>query len=72
MQREQLMRGPYALWHHTHSFTAVDEGTMMRDTVRYAVGFGPLGELADRLLVRRDLKTILDFRAAAVPARLAR
>jgi ligand-binding SRPBCC domain-containing protein len=66
------VRGPYALWHHTHTFEEVDGGTIMRDTVRYAIGFGPLGELADRLLVRRDLKTIFDFRAAAVPARLGR
>jgi hypothetical protein len=38
----------------------------MRDVVRYAIGFGPLGELADRLLVRRDLARIFDFRAREV------
>ena len=37
----------------------------MTDTVRYAIGFGPLGELAHRALVRRDLEAIFDFRAAA-------
>ena len=60
------VRGPYALWHHTHTFTAVAEGTVMRDTVRYAIGFGPLGALADRVLVRRDLQAIFDFRAQHV------
>jgi hypothetical protein len=34
--------------------------------VRYAVGFGPLGEIAHRLLVRRDLDAIFDYRAARV------
>jgi ligand-binding SRPBCC domain-containing protein len=64
------IRGPYALWHHTHTFTPAAEGTVMRDTVRYAIGFGPLGELADRLLVQRDLRAIFDFRAQQVPRML--
>src|SRR4051794_37923373 len=44
------VRGPYRLWHHTHSLVAVDGGaaTLMRDTVRYSVGFGVLGEAARR------------------------
>jgi ligand-binding SRPBCC domain-containing protein len=66
------LRGPYVLWHHTHTFAADGEdGTLMTDTVRYALPFGPLGELAHRLVVRRDLETIFDFRARAVPALLA-
>jgi ligand-binding SRPBCC domain-containing protein len=64
------LRGPYALWHHTHEFAADPhdgDGTVMRDTIRYALPFGPLGTLADRLLVRRDLAAILDFRRDHVP-----
>ena len=57
------VRGPYALWHHTHTFEPTADGaTLMGDHVRYAIGFGPLGELAHRLLVRRDLAAIFDFR----------
>jgi ligand-binding SRPBCC domain-containing protein len=64
------VRGPYRLWHHTHSLRAVDGGTatLMRDTVRYSVGFGVLGEVARRALVRRDLEAIFAFRAETVPA----
>jgi ligand-binding SRPBCC domain-containing protein len=62
------VRGPYALWHHTHAFASDgDGGTVMRDVVRYAIAFGPLGELAQRLLVRRDLAAIFDFRSRTVP-----
>jgi ligand-binding SRPBCC domain-containing protein len=65
------VRGPYALWHHTHTFAARGDGTtLMRDEVRYAVGFGPLGTLAHRLFVARDVAAIFDFRAAAIPAQL--
>ena len=60
------VRGPYALWHHTHDFAPVPGGTLMRDTVRYALPFGPLGALAHRLLVRRDLERIFEYRRDAV------
>jgi ligand-binding SRPBCC domain-containing protein len=60
------VRGPYALWEHTHTFTAVGDGTEIRDRVRYALPLGPLGRLAHSLFVRRDLERIFDFRAAAV------
>lgn len=66
------VRGPYALWHHTHEFEPDGAGgTLMRDTVRYAMGFGFLGELARRALVTRDLAAIFDFRAEAVARMLA-
>ncbi len=61
------LRGPYALWHHAHDLADDGAGgTIMRDTVRYAIGFGPLGALAHRLVVRRDLEAIFAFRHAAV------
>ena len=67
------LRGPYALWHHTHEFEADgDGGTLMRDTVRYALPLGPVGALAHRALVRRDLAAIFDFRRGAVLASLSK
>jgi hypothetical protein len=64
------VRGPYRLWHHTHSFEPDGDGTLVRDRVRYALPLGPLGELAHAALVRRDLDRIFAFRHAAVRARL--
>ncbi len=67
------LRGPYALWHHTHEFEADGEGgTLMRDTVRYALPGGPLGEVAHRLFVARDLAAIFDFRTERVRAAFTR
>jgi ligand-binding SRPBCC domain-containing protein len=61
------VRGPYRLWHHTHEVEALADGrALMRDTVRYAIGFGPIGDLVHRLVVRRDLEAIFDYRAAAI------
>lgn len=66
---DQQLRGPYAFWHHTHEFEPDgDGGTLMRDTVRYALPYGPLGEVAHRLIVARDLAAIFDYRTERVRA----
>jgi ligand-binding SRPBCC domain-containing protein len=68
---DSQVRGPYALWEHTHTFEpAGDGGTLIRDRVRYAIPYGPLGGLADALFVRRDLARIFDYRQQAVAERL--
>lgn len=63
---DEQLRGPYALWHHTHSFERDGDATIMRDVVRYALPLGALGELARRLFVARDLEAIFDYRADAI------
>ncbi len=66
------VRGPYALWEHTHEFEPAAEGAVLiRDRVRYALPLRPLGELAHHLFVRRDVERIFDYRREAVAARLA-
>lgn len=68
---DRQIRGPYALWHHTHSFEAISENrTQMTDVVRYGQRLGPLGSLAEHLVVRRDLDRIFDYRRDAIPALL--
>jgi ligand-binding SRPBCC domain-containing protein len=52
-------RGPYRLWVHEHTFLARDNGTVVRDRVRYAV---PGGSLVNRFLVRPDLDRIFSYR----------
>ncbi|MEJ2007542.1 MAG: SRPBCC family protein [Acidobacteriota bacterium] len=62
------IRGPYKHWHHTHSFEMHEGGTLMRDTVRYALPFGTLADLFAGWLVRRDVERIFDYRAKAISA----
>lgn len=63
---DEQRRGPYALWHHTHRFEPVPEGTLMTDIVRYRLPLGPLGELAHWLTVRRDLDRIFAYRRQVI------
>jgi ligand-binding SRPBCC domain-containing protein len=65
------VKGPYSLWEHTHEFEEDGPGaTVIRDRVRDAIPFGPLGEIAERALVRRDLRRIFDCRRDAVAREL--
>jgi ligand-binding SRPBCC domain-containing protein len=66
------LRGPYVLWHHTHTFRDDGAGgTILGDRVRYALPCGPFGEIAHALFVRRDLERIFDFRRDSVAAAFA-
>ncbi|MFN8698134.1 MAG: SRPBCC family protein [Flavobacteriales bacterium] len=58
--------GPYAFWHHQHHFEAVTGGVTMTDIVNYAIGFGPIGALANAVYVENRLKEIFAFREKAV------
>jgi ligand-binding SRPBCC domain-containing protein len=59
---DRQLKGPYKLWHHTHTFQAENGGTRLRDVVRYQLPFGPLGDLVNTLKVRRDVETIFAYR----------
>ena len=68
---DHQLRGPYRLWHHTHTFAPDGRGgTIMRDEVRYRLPLGVLGAIAHLLFVRRDLRRIFDFRHATVARRI--
>ncbi len=58
------LRGPYALWHHTHRFESRDGGTLCTDVVRYRPRGWLLAGLVNRLLVERDVRAIFAYRAA--------
>ena len=65
------LRGPYVYWHHTHSFVRCGAGVSISDRVRYRLPFGPLGVLLHRLLIRRQLEEIFDYRVRKVADILA-
>jgi len=54
--------GPYRLWHHQHHFRAIEGGVEMTDIVHYKLPFWFLGDIANSLLVKNQLKGIFDFR----------
>ncbi len=63
---DEQLKGPYSFWHHSHYFKEVPGGTLVRDEVRYALPFRPLGELAHALVVKKRLGFIFDFREKVI------
>jgi len=63
---DEMLRGPYKSWHHTHTFERVPEGVRLGDSVVYQLPLGHLGALAHALIVRRQLRAIFDHRAKRI------
>jgi ligand-binding SRPBCC domain-containing protein len=43
MFQDEMLRGPFPEWLHTHRFEAVDGGTRVHDRVEYRLPGGPIG-----------------------------
>ncbi|MFD1601883.1 hypothetical protein ACFSJW_17700 [Flavobacterium artemisiae] len=54
--------GPYKLWHHKHFFAPTETGVKMTDIVHYALPFGFLGRIMNKLVVENKVKSIFDYR----------
>lgn len=62
---DEQVRGPYALWIHTHRFYEQGEATTIEDEVRYSLPLWPFGEVAYPL-IRVQLRRIFRFRQKAI------
>jgi len=58
--------GPYSLWHHQHIIEPFSEGVLMTDIVSYRPPFGPLGSIANTLVIRKKLNQIFEYRRRAL------
>ena len=58
---EQRM-GPYKMWHHQHIFEEQNDGVLMTDIVTYIPPFGIVGDIANAVFIKKQLKNIFDYR----------
>lgn len=56
------LKGPYKLWHHTHTFEEKDGGTLMTDVVRFEVPFAWLTQWLVGGFVRKEVEGIFAYR----------
>ena len=59
---DEALSGAFQSLRHVHAFTAVDGGTVMRDTLTWTAPLGRLGVLADTLFLRRYMLRFLVIR----------
>ena len=60
--REVMVSGNFRYFVHEHHFAPMDDGTRMRDEIRFAARWGPVG----RVLARRRIKAFLKRRNTAI------
>jgi ligand-binding SRPBCC domain-containing protein len=54
--------GPYSMWHHQHHFKTIEGGVEMTDIVHYKLPLWFLGDIANTLFVKSQLRQIFAFR----------
>jgi ligand-binding SRPBCC domain-containing protein len=60
-------RGPFASFRHVHRFESLPGGgTRMHDRWEHRSPFGPLGRLADRVVLAHHMRRLLETRNAAL------
>jgi ligand-binding SRPBCC domain-containing protein len=64
--REIMTAGIFARYEHEHYFAAMDDGTRVRDELKFTAPFGPLGRMMEALVLRRYMTSLLQRRNAAL------
>jgi len=65
--QDTMLRGAFKSMQHDHYFRAISPAeTEMRDVFRFAAPLGPLGWLAERLVLRRYMAHLLHERNAVI------
>lgn len=56
--------GPYKMWHHEHIFKETNDGKiLMEDIVTYAVPFGVIGSIVNKLIISKKINEIFNYRS---------
>lgn len=64
--RDIMVEGVFLHYEHDHFFATMDDGTRMRDEVRFAAPWGVLGKIATKMAVRKHLCAMLVRRNATI------
>ncbi|HEV2913474.1 MAG TPA: SRPBCC family protein [Pyrinomonadaceae bacterium] len=63
---DEMQRGAFKSWHHTHLFEPREDGTLMIDDARYSSPLGPVGRIIDRLFLEKYMTRLLVVRNAHI------
>jgi ligand-binding SRPBCC domain-containing protein len=59
---DEQVRGPFRSFRHVHEFREDAGGTVMVDRIEFAGPFGPLGRVAEKLVLTRYLRNLIEQR----------
>lgn len=61
--------GPYKMWHHQHHIKEIPGGVLMEDMIDYQAPLGFLGDIANILIIKKQLAEIFEYRRIALENR---
>jgi len=64
--RDVMVEGSFLRFEHEHHFAVMDDGTRMRDEIRFVAPYGLLGRIAEKMVLRRHLIAMLKQRNAFI------
>lgn len=64
--RDVMVRGAFRSFSHDHVFEPVEGGTLMRDRLRFAAPFWPLGVVVERVVLRPYLARLIAARGREI------
>ncbi|MGO4804689.1 cyclase [Arthrobacter sp. 2MCAF15] len=59
---DEQVNGPFQRFRHVHEFSQDSTGTTMVDRIEFAAPFGPIGRLAEKLVLARYLQRLIETR----------
>jgi ligand-binding SRPBCC domain-containing protein len=59
---DEQAKGPFRRFRHVHEFTEDSGATVMVDRIEFEAPFGPIGRLAEKLVVARYLQELIGQR----------
>ena len=55
--------GPYKIWHHEHIFKPLDDKKILvTDIITYVPPFGFIGKILNKILIKKKVEDIFDYR----------
>jgi ligand-binding SRPBCC domain-containing protein len=69
---DEQRRGPFHYFRHCHRVRQERNGTVVSDDVQYELPLGKLGDLANALAMKRQIRDLFNYRQKMLPRLLAR
>jgi ligand-binding SRPBCC domain-containing protein len=69
---DEQRRGPFKYFRHCHRIREERDGTVVSDAVEYELPLGLLGDLANWLVMKRQMRGLFGYRQRMLPVLLSR
>jgi ligand-binding SRPBCC domain-containing protein len=64
--RDIMVTGPFRSYEHEHHFAPMNDGTRIRDEIRFTASTGVLGRLSEKFILRKKMAKMLKQRNALI------